>query len=176
MGVMTGHKALIRCDFLIFLCSFPRFVIRVVPFIEYFFKGYVVVAPIQNLLAQFRSDYTETLALVHPELVRKIELWELTEDDLRVLGRFAGLSEQNRVCLGLYFARYSPRKSFSRQRGYHLLEKAIEDRFLRDDPGREAFVQGVLSFVRSDAAAFVRLYQAAKSWQVVRNAFAKKSA
>lgn len=135
-----------------------------------------VAAPIETLLAQFRSDYAEPLSLAYPELVRKIELWELTEEELRVLGRFAALSESNRVCLGLYLSRYSPRKSFSRQRGYHILEKAIEDRYLRDDEGREAFVQGVLSFVRSDAAAFVRLYQAAKSWQMVRNAFARKSA
>lgn len=135
-----------------------------------------VAAPIQTLLAQFRSDYAEPLTLAHPELVRKIELWELTEQDFRTLERFAALSEKNRVCYGLHLARYSPRKSLSRQRGYHILENAIEDRYLRDDEGREAFVQGVLSFVRSDAAAFVRLYQAAKSWQMVRNAFARKSA
>lgn len=133
-------------------------------------------APIEQLLTQFRADYAEPLSLAYPELVRKLELWEPSEQDLRTLERFAALSEKNRVCLGLHLARYSPRKSFSRQRGYHILEKAIEDRYLRDDEGREAFVQGVLSFVRSDAAAFVRLYQAAKSWQVVRNAFARKSA
>jgi len=128
------------------------------------------------MLNEFRSNYSEPLALSSPELVRRVELWDLTEQDLRDLDRFSALSERNRVCYGLHLARYSPRKSFSRQRGYHILEKAIEDRYLRDDEGREAFVQGVLSFVRSDAAAFVRLYQVAKSWQMVRNAFARKSA
>ncbi|MCL4677522.1 MAG: hypothetical protein KJ017_02900 [Alphaproteobacteria bacterium] len=130
-------------------------------------------AEIKTTLARFRQVYTAEFERAHPVLIRNLEHWELSEDDCEALESFATQSEQNHICLGLYLAKYAPRDSFSRKRGYLILDKAIEDYFLREDPDTDLLVQGILGFVRSSPAAFARMYHVAKSWQVVRGAFKK---
>lgn len=128
---------------------------------------------IKTTLAKFRDSYTSAFERDHPVLVRNLEHWELSEQDCEALEIFAAKSERNRICLGLYLSKYAPRDSFSRKRGYLILDKAIEDSFLREDPDTDLLVQGILGFVRSSPSAFARMYHVAKSWQVVRGAFKK---
>ncbi|MCB1682745.1 MAG: hypothetical protein H6858_03760 [Rhodospirillales bacterium] len=130
---------------------------------------------IRTKLGQFRSVYTDAFERDYPQLIRNLEHWELSEEDCEALEVFAAQSENNRICLGLYLAKYSPRESFSRKRGYHILDKAIEESYLNDDPEREVLIQGILSFIRTNPPAFARMYHVAKSWETVRAALAKKA-
>ncbi len=126
--------------------------------------------------SKFRNKYIKALEDGYPDLFLHLQLWELSEGDCETLEQFAELSEENQICLGLCLATYAPRDSFSRKRGYLILDNAIEKRFLDQEKYEEAetdaFIRGVLGFLKENNAAYMRIYHVAKSWKLVRSTFA----
>lgn len=118
---------------------------------------------------KFRRAYLEDFQSRYPELILHIELWELSEDDCEELERFGSQSDLHEFCMGLYLAKYAPRESFSRKRGYHILDQVIERYFTGDTTFEvsDSFVDGILGFLRENPAAYARISHVIETWDMV---------
>ena len=118
---------------------------------------------------KFRRTYLEDFQSGYPELVMHIEHWELSEDDCEELERFGSQSDLHEFCMGLYLAKYAPRESFSRKRGYHILDQVIEQYYTDEGAYEPYFIDGMLGFLRENQAAYARMSHVIKTWDMVTN-------